>query len=138
MPVNGRLVFQFDTPLADRCVTAQTVRVSASGTTVTGTLSLSTDRTQFTFTPQTVLNTNTAYTVTLNGLCDLAGNTLSGVSSSFTTASTATADTTAPTVTITPANGTAGVSPTTVVTLTFNEAIDVTALASGTQVTVRD
>jgi len=136
IPVNGRLVFQFDTALADRCVTTQTLRVSNGSTPVAGTLSLSGDRTQLTFTPQDPLSVSTAYTVTLDGLCDLAGNALSSMTSSFTTSSTATADTTGPTVTITPAYGATGVSPNTVVTLTFNEAVDVTTLASSIQVTV--
>ncbi|MEK7422229.1 MAG: Ig-like domain-containing protein, partial [Actinomycetota bacterium] len=136
VPVNGRLVFQFDTALADRCVNTQTVRVSANGTPVAGTVALSTDRTLLTFTPQSPLSVSTAYSVTLDGLCDLVGNTLSGVTSGFTTSSIATADTTGPTVTIVPANAATGVSPNTTITVTFNEAIDVTTLAGGFQLTV--
>ena len=85
VPVNGHLVFQFDTPLADRCVNAQTVKVSAGGNAVAGTLSLSTDRTMLTFTPQGLLGASTVYTLSLDGVCDLAGNTLSGATSTFTT-----------------------------------------------------
>ena len=136
VPVNGHVVFQFDTPLADRCVNAQTVRVSAGGVAAAGTLSLSTDRQLLTFTPQGLLSTNTLYTVTLDGVCDLAGNTLSGSSSSFTTSGVATADTTVPTVTIVPVQGATNVSTNTTVTLTFSEPIDVTTLAGGTQVVV--
>ena len=100
IPVNGHLVFQFDTPLGDQCVNSQTVIVSAGGVPVAGSLSLSGDRTQLTFAPQDLLSTDTTYTATLDGLCDLAGNILNGVSSSFTTSSVATADTSGPTVTV--------------------------------------
>ena len=136
VPVNGRLVLQFDTALADRCVNAQTVQVSSEGTPVAGGLTLSTDRRQLTFTPGAALSADTAYTVTLEGLCDLAGNVLGGVTSGFTTSAVATADTTAPTVVIAPANAATNVSANTTVTFTFNEAVDVTTLASAIQVAV--
>lgn len=134
IPVNGRLVLQFDGQLADRCVSAQTVRLTTNGITVAATLALSTDRRRLTVTPQAALGANTIYTVMLDGLCDLVGSTLTGVTSSFTTSATATADTVAPTVTIAPASGAANVPASSAVTFTFNEAIDVTTLAPGIQV----
>ncbi len=136
VPVNGRLVVQFDAALADRCVSAQTVRVSAGGVAVAGALALSTDRRQLTFTPGAALSVDTTYTVTLDGLCDLAGNVLGGVATSFTTAASATADTTAPTVVISPANAATNIPASSAVTFTFNEAVDITTLASALQVAV--
>ncbi len=114
----------------------QNVQVSAGGPPVAGVVSLSADGMQLTFTPQTALATSTQYTVTLNGLCDLAGNSLSGVTSNFSTSASATADTVRPTVTVVPAQGATNVSPDTTVTMTFSEPVDVTTLASGTQMTV--
>src|SRR6185437_977937 len=52
---------------------------SAGGTPVTGTISLSTDRTVLTFTPSSLLAVSTVYTVTVSGFEDVAGNGLTGV-----------------------------------------------------------
>jgi hypothetical protein len=136
VPINGRLALRFDAALADRCVNGQTVQVSTGGVTVAGTLTLSSDRTQLTFTPQAALAANTAYTLRLQGLCDLAGNTLNNFSSGFTTSASAAPDSTRPTVGITPAQGATNVPVTTAITMTFSEPIDVTTLASGMQMTV--
>ena len=67
------------------------------------------------------LAAGTTYTATLSGAQDLSGNTMTSTSWSFTTA---TADTTAPTVTAQiPASGATGVPADSVVTATFSEAI---------------
>ena len=137
VPVNGRVVLSFDAVLADGCVNAQTVQVRGpDGTAVAGALALGSDRRSVTFTPASVLGVSTAYTVALEGVCDLAGNALSSVTRSFTTSAVGTADTTAPTVTVTPAQGATGVSPTTRIELSFSEAVDVTTLTGGVHVTV--
>lgn len=131
VPVNGRVVLQFDSALAERCVNGETVQLSSGGVSVAGVLTLSTDRTRLTFTPQAPLATNTAYTLRLQGVCDLAGNTIVNRSVGFTTSGSATPDTTPATVQITPANGATNVSVTTTIRFAFNEPIDVTTLASG-------
>jgi hypothetical protein len=136
VPVNGRVVLQFDSALAERCVNGETVQLSSGGVTVAGVLTLSTDRTRLTFTPQTPLATNTAYTLRLQGVCDLAGNIIANRSVGFTTSGNATPDTTPATVQITPANGATNVSVTTTVRFVFNEPVDVTTLASGLHVSI--
>ena len=71
--------------------------------------------------PSANLAAGTTYTATLSGAQDLSGNTMTSTSWSFTTA---TADTTAPTVTAQiPASGATGVPADSVVTATFSEAI---------------
>ena len=136
VPVNGRVVLQFDSALAERCVNGSTVQLSSNGVTVAGTLTLNADRTRLTFNPQTPLAANTAYTLRLQGVCDLAGNVVANYTVGFTTSANATPDTTPATVQIAPANGAQNVPVTTNVTFTFNEPIDVTTLAAGLRVTV--
>ena len=134
VPVNGRVVLQFDSALAERCVNGQTVQLSSGGITVAGTLTLNVDRTRLTFAPQTPLATNTAYTLRLQGVCDLAGNVVANFTVGFTTSGNASPDTTPPTVQFTPTNGSNNVPVTTAVTFTFNEPLDVTTLAGGLRV----
>jgi large repetitive protein len=134
VPVNGRLVFQFDGALAESCVNGQTVQLSSGGVTVAATVTLSADRTRLTFTPQGALATSTAYTLQLNGLCDLAGNAIANFATGFTTSGSAAPDNTGPTVGVTPTNGSTNVPVTTTVRVNFNEPIDVTTVAAGIHV----
>jgi hypothetical protein len=136
IPINGRIVLVFDAPLADRCVTSQTVQLVSNGASVAGTTTLSADRRTLTFTPTAVLSANTAYALQLQGVCDLAGNTLDSFSTGFTTSASATPDTTAPGVSITPAQSATNVPVTTPIVFTFNEPMDVTTLAGSIQVSV--
>jgi hypothetical protein len=85
------------------------------------------DALTFAFQPLQTLTTGTTYTVTLTGAQDLAFNTMATASWSFTT--TPTADTTPPTlVSTTPADGTTNVSVNTLLSLTFSEAVNQSAL----------
>ena len=135
VPVNGRFVLVFDAAVADRCVSSQTVRLTNNGTVIPTLLTLSTDRRTLTITPQAALTANTAYALQVQGVCDLAGNTLDGFTSGFTTSTSATPDTAAPTVSITPTQGATNVPVTTSVVFTFSEPMDVTTLAGSIQVT---
>jgi large repetitive protein len=137
VPVNGRFVLFFDAPLADRCLTAQTVQLTSNGTVIPTTRTLSTDRRTLTITPQAALSANSAYTLRLQGVCDLAGNTLDNFTSGFTTSPSATPDTTAPSVTITPAQNATNVPVTTPIVFNFNEPMDVTTLAGAIQVSAQ-
>jgi methionine-rich copper-binding protein CopC len=85
------------------------------------------------FTPTSALSNSATYTVTLSGVQDIAGNTMTSTNWSFTTI--APPDTTPPTVTTTaPAANASNVSVSTTVSATFSEAIQ-----SGTAViTVKD
>ncbi len=134
VPVNGRIVLQFDAALADRCVNAQTVQVTSGGIPVGGNIALSADRRTLTFTPAAALSVNTAYTLRLQDVCDLAGNVLANYTVGFTTGASATPDTTRPTVQITPAQGAQNVPVTTSIELTYNEPIDLTSLAGSIHV----
>ncbi|HEX8520660.1 MAG TPA: Ig-like domain-containing protein [Tepidisphaeraceae bacterium] len=94
----------------------------AANNNVPGTVSYNSSTNVATFTPASALSGSTTYTATITGAKDLSGNTMAGSTSwSF---STAAVDTTPPAVTGTsPVNGATNVSPSSVMTATFSEAV---------------
>src|SRR6185312_12045693 len=117
---NAKVMVQLNEPVEPLSVGSNAIVVSAGGTPVTGTISLSTDRTVLTFTPSSLLAVSTAYTVTVSGFEDVAGNAVALFSSSFTTGTSGVADTTPLTVSsFSPANGLTGVPVNTTIVLTF-------------------
>jgi hypothetical protein len=88
-----------------------------------------------TFTPQKNLPGNATIGVGVGGnVQDLAGNFCNGSNTSFTTANTV--DTTAPTVTVLPANGTSNVGLNTQVVLTFSKSINPNTIINGNTVSL--
>lgn len=109
-----------------------TLKTTAGAVAVTGTVSYDAGTKTATFTPSSPLANNTGYTATVTtGVKDLAGNNM--VANKVFTFTTV-ADTTPPTVLSTsPTNGATGVAVTSVVTVTFSEAMDAsTVTAPGT------
>jgi hypothetical protein len=96
------------------------IRVFSSQEVVAGSYSVS--GASVTFTPLTQYPGNTQMGMYVNGIMDEAGNSVSTGGWTFTTASTV--DHTAPTVTITPTNGTSNVGLNTQVVLTFSKSIN--------------
>ncbi|WP_262967382.1 Ig-like domain-containing protein, partial [Methylobacter psychrophilus] len=118
--VNSKLRFVMDEAVSNFS-TANSVSIQANGVAVSGTITLGSDNRTLTFTPTTALTINTDYTVIVDGLYDSVGNKMTAITSHFTTGSISSADTTAPTVSITPANAVTGVNVNTPITFTFNE-----------------
>ncbi len=130
IPANVRVDIMVSGALSAASVENGAVVVSAGGNPVSGTVSVSSSGTILTFVPASLLAVNTAYAVTVSGFADQAGNPVVPFSSSFTTGTSAVANTTTPTVVrVSPANGAAAVLSTTPIVLTFNEAIDGTTLS---------
>jgi len=97
---------------------------------------VSSDRQTVTFTPSSALAVSTSYTVTLGSFADVAGNLVAPFTSSFTTGTSAVADTTGPTVVaVTPANGSTLTDNSTPVVITFSEVINPVTV---TNILVRD
>jgi hypothetical protein len=96
------------------------VYVDSTGATVAG--SYSVNGVAVTFTPLSKYPALTLMHMYVNGLTDEAGNLASGDGGTFTTANTT--DSTAPTVTITPANGTTNAGLNTQVVMTFSKSIN--------------
>jgi large repetitive protein len=125
VPVNPQVVIVVSAPVSAASVGSSAIAVSAGGTPVNGSISLSGDRTALTFVPANLLAVNTTYTVTASGFTDQAGNRVVSFSSTFTTGTAGVADTTRPTVsTVSPVNGATGVATSSTIVLTFNEPID--------------
>ena len=128
--LNTTVAATFSEPLSTGTVSGASFSlVAESGTTVTGTVTLS--GTTATFTPQANLTGNTRYTATISGTVrDAAGNALAtSYVWSFTTG--AEADVTPPTVTGTsPLNGAPGVAFNTTVSATFSEPMTVATLTT--------
>ena len=126
VPVNARVRLTLSEAVDVTSVGPVVVQVNPAAP---GTVALESDRVTLTFTPTTALAVSTKYTVTVNGLRDLAGNGMAPFSSSFTTRGVATNDTTAPTVTaIAPAHGATNVPVDTPVVLTLSEPIGAAAV----------
>ncbi|WDE04115.1 Ig-like domain-containing protein [Thalassomonas viridans] len=125
VPVNAPLRLLFDEPLVPHCLSDETVVLSGGTGTVAGVLALSSDRKTLTFTPDEHLAAGTAYSLSIQGLCDLAGNTLEDYSLNFTSDSQGNADTAYPRVTaISPAHNATEVDVNSQIVLTFDETID--------------
>jgi hypothetical protein len=103
MPINGRILFAMDEPLSDSCSLNSGISVTAASVEHEVSASLSNDRKTIVVTSISGFEASTAYTVTLNGLCDYAGNTISDYTINFTTTASTATDTVGPTlVSITP------------------------------------
>jgi YD repeat-containing protein len=119
-------------------VGSNAIVVSANGSTVSGTITVSSDGTRLTFIPAALLAVSTTYSVTVSGFSDLSGNQVVPFSSSFTTSSSGTQDTTPPTVSsVSPPDGAVNVPVTTSVVLTFSKTIDPTSV-NGTTIAITD
>jgi len=124
-PVNTQVVAVISVPVSVASVGSSAITVSAGGTPISGTVSLSSSQTTLTFVPGSSLTTSTVYTVKVSGFTDQAGNTVTPFTSTFTTGTSGTPVTTAATVTATsPANGATGVPVSSNIVLTFSERID--------------
>ena len=132
--INNKIAATFSEALDPATITAASFTVTGPGaTSVAGTLTYAAVGTTATFAPASDLALNTTFTATLTtGVTDLAGNALaSNFVWSFTTS--ATADTTAPTVTSTdPASAATGVAINKKIAATFSEAMDALTVATAT------
>jgi hypothetical protein len=116
--------------------TTFTLKTTVGGIAVTGTVTYDVPSKTATFTLSSPLSNNIGYTATITtGVKDLAGNAMAAPK---VVAFTTIADTTPPTVLSTsPANGTPGVLTTSVVTVTFSEAMDSASVATGGAFTLK-
>jgi subtilisin len=136
--VTSSITATFSEAVQSPTVTGTTFTLkNSAGTSITGTVTLSTDSRVATFKPSSALAYSTSYTAAVtNGIKDLAGNLLTPKSWSFTTA--AQSDTTSPTVTSTsPATSATGITVTSSITATFSEAVQ-SPTVTGTTFTLKN
>ena len=132
MPVNARIVLDFDEPLSIISV-HRGLQVEADGVPLAGSIALSDGNRRVTFTSDGALAVDTEHTVTVTSdVTDLAGNPLANPGSFDFTTGTA-GDLTAPRVSATdPADGTRGVATDTRITVFFDQPIDPLTVTSST------
>lgn len=124
VPINGRVVVVFDQPVGGDCDLSD-VTLTQGETLVEFSGSLSSDGLTYTFSPSANLDPDTAYTLTLNGLCDTSGNQIVETSFGFTTGSDSATDNSGPTlVSMTPAHTSTDVDVNTSIVLEYNETVD--------------
>ncbi len=134
--VNTTVTATFSEPMDPATIntTTFTVRPTASGTNLAGTVTYNAGTSTATFTPSAPLASGTQYTATVTtGARDAAGNPMGAAKTwTFTTA-----DVVAPTVTgVVPANGATSVTLSTTVRVTFSEPMLVSSI-NGTNITLR-
>ncbi len=135
---NSVITATFSEPMDAASIGPASVELRNGAALVTSAVTYNAATRVVTLTPAAALAASTTYTVTIRGgatdprVKDVAGNALAANSTwSFTTA--AVPDTTPPTVTAnTPANGATGVATSTVVMVTFSEAMDASSIGSST------
>ncbi|MBI1821811.1 MAG: Ig-like domain-containing protein, partial [Nitrospirae bacterium] len=135
MPLNTNVVVQFNQPVAQTSINAQSVVLSKGGIPIDTGMSLEQGGTVLRIVSANLvsLTANTFFQLTVTpGVTDLAGNPLtSQFTSAFTTGGAS--DTAGPSVVAySPAYGASGVSQSPVVSITFNEAINPMSVYVGT------
>jgi len=130
VPVTSAVTFTMSNLINAASVNPNTVYVYASNNNqiVAGNYNVS--GAAVTFTPLTQYPANTSIGMCVNGLTDEAGNAAASQCYSFTT--TSTPDNTAPTVTITPANGSTNVGLNSQVVLIFSKSINPATITQNT------
>jgi RHS repeat-associated protein len=130
VPINAQAVIQFNEPVNASELSG--VSLSAGGGTINMSQNLSNGNQRLTLVPAVPLSPGTAYTLTIAGVQDLAGNVLaSPVTVSFTTGTGA--DLTAARVaSVNPVNNVSAVSANSTVTVTFSKVIDPLTVTTGT------
>lgn len=128
MPVNSELQFGFDRIISEICSPSAAVTLSDDSGEIAITVALNSNRDAIEVTSVENLDPMTSYQLTIDGLCDYAGNILASTTYTFTTSMNTSADVTAPTlVTITPAHQATDVAKNTNIVMEFDEDIALTA-----------
>ena len=129
LPVNTRVIVVMSEPIDPTSVSNASIQLTPAAP---GTVTLATDRLTLTFVATANLATSTGYSVLVTGLRDSAANSMAAANFTFTTAASATPDTTAPTiVSRTPTSGSAGVPVTATLTFTTSERITASTVGPG-------
>jgi large repetitive protein len=123
VPINTQIVVQFDRPVDSLSLGQIALTVGASSVDVTQ--QLISGNQILVLTPVIPLNPTTGYTITISGVQDLSGNTLSpAVTSTFTTAAGADLSPPPLVTSVNPADGEVGVPVTSSVQVQFSKIVD--------------
>jgi hypothetical protein len=126
VPVNARIVIEFDQPLSNVCDPTTGVSLKNEGNNVDINAVVDNTRRILTVTPVNHLLEDANFELAVVELCDYSGNTLSGDIGSFTTINSTAEDTSAPQfVSSVPAHQATGIALDANIVLTFDEDLDV-------------
>jgi hypothetical protein len=124
VPLNPQISLLQSVPISVLSMGANAVTLKSGSTTVPGSTTVSSDSLTLSFTPTANLAPGTPYTVSASGYTDLAGNTVTPFSGTFTTGTTASAKGVTQVTGITPANSATGVAVTSQIAVTFNNPVN--------------
>ena len=128
VPVNALVQMVMNEPIDPTSIGNSTVQLTPG---VGGTVALLGDRVTIRFTPSTPLSPSLSYSVNVAGVRDLSGNAMTPFVSTFTTSSSTTPDTTAPTVvSFDPVSNATDVAVNAPISMTLSEPIDPAHLGS--------
>ena len=134
--INTTLVFYVSKlidPLTFNTTSAVALKTTTGNTPVAGTITLGSDLLTFTFHPRGNLAVSTNYTVNISGFTDIAGNTLTPFSGTFSTNSSTVPDTIRAIITSNvPANLATGVATNATITINYSKPIDPITVSSST------
>ncbi|MDP2560626.1 Ig-like domain-containing protein [Psychrobium sp. 1_MG-2023] len=127
VPVNGRVLLTLNEPLSDSCNLTNGVSVASGAVNHDFNAVLDSDRKTIIITSVSGFDVSTAYTVTLDGICDYAGNNITPYSINFTTSASTDPDASGPSlVSISPAHtATDVVTSLDQIVMVYDEAVDV-------------
>ena len=125
LPTNVPLRLRFSEPVSPATLTSRQIRVQLGNTPQQVSLQLASDAMSLTIIPSQTLIPGRSYSLITSGILDFAGNAATNLSGTF--APDAFADTTPPTITFIPSDGTTGVPASAPVYAYFSETADVVA-----------
>jgi len=141
VPLNPLVSLELNEPMSVLSAGASAVTLKSGGIAVPGSTTVSSDSMTLAFTPTGNLAASTTYTVSASGFTDLAGNTVTPFSGTFTTGTAAVPPGQTNVTSITPANNATNVAVTSQIVVTFSNpvnelsvtpvSIDVTANQAG-------
>jgi hypothetical protein len=132
VPLNARIAARVSAPLNPLTVTTGAITVAAGGLAVPGGAALSSDRQTLTFTPAANLAQTTLYSVSIANVADVAGNTVSPATATFTTGVAAAPPNSLSVSSVTPPSGSADVPVDTAIGVVFTSPIDPTSVSLST------
>ena len=131
-PLNTHVVAQLSSPINPLTVRPTSIALTADGSPVAATTTLSADRLILTLTPLAPLAATTVYTVMVGGVADVAGNLMTPATAQFTTGTAAAGGNSLSVTAIAPSDGSVDVPVDTTVEVTFTSAVDPSSVAVGT------
>jgi YD repeat-containing protein len=133
VPLNAQVAALMSNNIDPTSITNNSITVTPSGgSAISGTVALASDGVTLTFAPAGALTASTVYNVSVSGFTDIDGNAVTPFASTFTTGSATYGNGSFTVFSMSPANGSTGVSVTSPVTLTMTNLINAASVNPNT------